>query len=680
MTSLENRDIQYIKGVGPRRAALFRKLGTGTVGDLLRLYPRAYEDWSHPVPIAQAPLDEVCCVKATVLTRASEHRIRKGMTLYKFRASDGESLLYVTLFNSKFTADKIHAGDEMLFYGKLTGSGKRREMSSPAMEPADGGERLRAIYPATEGLSSRVIETAVSHALALLGEHSDDPLPDSLRREYSLCHLRYALANIHRPESEEALAVARRRLVFEELFTLQLGLLRLKQHSRGQGAPQMPLDCSDEFFSLLPFSPTNAQRRCVREALRDMAAGCPMSRLLQGDVGSGKTVVAAALCHSAAKNGWQSALMAPTGILAVQHYRSISPLLERTGLTCALLTGSTKPSEKQKIRDGLASGTIDFVVGTHALLQDGVDFGRLGLVVTDEQHRFGVSQRSALAQKGRSVHMLVMSATPIPRTLALMIYGDLDVSVLDELPPGRQKIDTFAVRSDKRARVYSFVKRHLDEGRQAYIVCPLVEEGPEGLMAAEQYAAHLQKKEFAAYRVGLLHGRLKNAQKEQVMTDFSENRISLLIATTVIEVGVDVPNATVMVIENAERFGLSQLHQLRGRIGRGQYPSACVLISDAKNEEAIRRLKAMCRTQSGFELAEEDLKLRGPGDFFGQRQHGLPALKIADLSEDLQLLQSAQRAAVSVLRADPGLEAEEYHPLLGMVQRLFDRVGDGGLS
>ncbi|MCI8496823.1 MAG: ATP-dependent DNA helicase RecG [Clostridiales bacterium] len=680
MTSLENRDIQYIKGVGPRRADLFRRLGAGTVGALLRLYPRAYEDWSHPISISDAPLNEGCCVKATALTRASEHRIRKGMTLYKFRATDGESMLYVTLFNSKFAADKIHAGVEYLFYGKLTGSGRRREMSSPAIEPADGSERLRAVYPATEGLSSRIIETAVANALSLLGELADDPLPDPLRREYSLCHLRYALNNIHRPESEEALAVARRRLVFEELLTLQLGLLRLKQHTRGQGAPVLPRDCSDEFFSLLPFSPTGAQRRCVREALRDMAGRRPMSRLLQGDVGSGKTVVAAALCHSASKNGWQSALMAPTGILAVQHYHSIAPLLEKAGLTCALLTGATKASEKQRIRDGLISGEIDFVVGTHALLQDDVAFQRLGLVVTDEQHRFGVAQRSALAQKGQSVHMLVMSATPIPRTLALMIYGDLDVSILDELPPGRQKIDTFAVRSDKRARVFAFVKRHLEEGRQAYIVCPLVEEGPEGLMAAEQYAAKLMAKEFAGYRVGLLHGRLKNAQKEQVMLDFSENRISLLIATTVIEVGVDVPNATVMVVENAERFGLSQLHQLRGRIGRGQHPSTCVLISDAKNEEAVRRLKAMCRTQSGFELAEEDLKLRGPGDFFGRRQHGLPALKIADLSGDMALLHAAQKAAGEILSRDPLLQAPENRPLSELVDRLFAQIGDGGIS
>lgn len=673
-------DIRYVKGVGEKRAQLFGKLGAGSVGALLRLYPRSYEDWSRPYSIAQAPFNEVCCVKATVAAPVKEHRIRAGMVLYRTQATDGESLLQITLFNNRFAASALQEGEAYLFYGKITGTARKREMSAPEIRRASVGQGIHPVYPQTQGLSTKMIEMAVGQAFRGLGDSLADPLPTPLRQAYSLCHLRYALENVHFPESYEALAIARQRLIFEELLTLQLGLLRLRMGTVVKTSLVLRKDVTAAFFSLLPFSPTGAQRRAVEEAVRDMKSGKAMNRLLQGDVGSGKTAVAAALCYCAVKNGWQAAMMAPTEILAGQHYRSLSGLLAPAGVRVALLTGSTKAAEKRKIREALAAGEIGLLVGTHSLLQEEVRFSRLGLVVTDEQHRFGVEQRAVLAAKGEQVHMLVMSATPIPRTLALIIYGDLDISVLDELPPGRRQVQTLVMGTGKRERVYAFLKKEMDAGRQAYIVCPLVEEGDGGLTSAEQYAKTLAEGPFSAYSVGLLHGKLKPKQKEQVMARFQEGSLSLLVATTVIEVGVDVPNATVMVIENAERFGLSQLHQLRGRVGRGKEQSYCILISDARNEAAVRRLKAMRSTSDGFRIADEDLKLRGPGDFFGQRQHGLPELRIADMAEDVEVLRSAQAAARGILQLDPSLSAPEHEGLRGAVEALFDSVGERGLN
>ena len=673
-------DIRYVKGVGEKRAQLFGKLGAGSVGALLRLYPRSYEDWSRPYSIAQAPFNEVCCVKATVAAPVKEHRIRAGMVLYRTQATDGESLLQITLFNNRFAASALQEGEAYLFFGKITGTARKREMSAPEIRRASVGQGIHPVYPQTQGLSTKMIEMAVGQAFRGLGDSLADPLPTPLRQAYSLCHLRYALENVHFPESYEALAIARQRLIFEELLTLQLGLLRLRMGTVVKTSLVLRKDVTAAFFSLLPFSPTGAQRRAVEEAGRDMKSGKAMNRLLQGDVGSGKTAVAAALCYCAVKNGWQAAMMAPTEILAGQHYRSLSGLLAPAGVRVALLTGSTKAAEKRKIREALAAGEIGLLVGTHSLLQEEVRFSRLGLVVTDEQHRFGVEQRAVLAAKGEQVHMLVMSATPIPRTLALIIYGDLDISVLDELPPGRRQVQTLVMGTGKRERVYAFLKKEMDAGRQAYIVCPLVEEGDGGLTSAEQYAKTLKEGPFSAYSVGLLHGKLKPKQKEQVMAQFQEGSLSLLVATTVIEVGVDVPNATVMVIENAERFGLSQLHQLRGRVGRGKEQSYCILISDARNEAAVRRLKAMRSTSDGFRIADEDLKLRGPGDFFGQRQHGLPELRIADMAEDVEVLRSAQAAARGILQLDPSLSAPEHEGLRRAVEALFDSVGERGLN
>ena len=672
--------IRYLKGVGEKRAALFGRLSIHTVGDLLRHFPRAYEDWSQTVPIASAPAGENCCIRATALTDPQEHYIRKGMVLYKFTVSDGVSGMQVTLFNNKYAAARVRRGGEYLLFGAVTSGYNRYEMASPLIEEAGEGGRIRPIYPQTEGLNSRAIEKAVASALSAV-TLAEDPLPPGILKAYHLCTAAYAYRNIHFPENGEAREIARRRLVFEELLVLQLGLIRMKGRRREAGL-RVYRDVTEEFFRLLPFAPTGAQRRALADCLRDMADGHAMSRLIQGDVGSGKTAVAAGAAYTVIQNGGQAALMAPTEILAEQHARSLSELLAPAGVEVGLLTGSLSAAKKRSVREQLADGSLPLVVGTHALLSEGVAFRRLGLVITDEQHRFGVAQRARLADKGDEPHLLVMSATPIPRTLALIVYGDLDVSVLDELPPGRQPIATYAVDTAKRERVYGFIKKHLEEGRQAYIVCPLVEEGEEtgDLAAATAYIESLKHTVLADYPVGLLHGRMKGAEKEAVMTAFARGEIPLLVSTTVIEVGVDVPNATLMVVENADRFGLAQLHQLRGRVGRGRYASSCILISDAQNEEARHRLQVMCRTNDGFVIADEDLKQRGPGDFFGNRQHGLPQMHIADMMSDTRQLTQAREAAQRVLAADPDLTAPHHLPLAELVTELFGKVGSGGIS
>lgn len=676
------QSVRALKGVGDTRAALYAKLGITTVLDLLEHIPRTYEDWSHPVTAATSPAGEPCCIRGWVVNAPTENRIRKGMTLYKFRVSDGSHTIQVTLFNNRFAAAKIHRDDEILLYGTVVRSAGRFEMTSPLIESAARGQRIRPIYPQTEGLSSRMIEANVRQALEWAAK---DPPPetlpaDVLERE-GLCDRLTAWQHIHAPCRTEDIAQARRRLVFEELFVLQLGLVRLKSRSHQPNAAPVTADYTPAYTAALPFSLTGAQSRAIAACIRDMGGERPMSRLIQGDVGSGKTAVAAGVAYTAIRSGYQAAMMAPTEILAQQHAESLQKLLG-DGVRVGLLTGSVPAARRRPLEAAIAAGEVDFVVGTHALISDSVTFAKLGLVITDEQHRFGVAQRAQLAAKGNHPHLLVMSATPIPRTLALILYGDLDVSVLDELPPGRQPVETYAVSGAKRERAYGYVRRHLDEGRQGFIVCPLVEEGeePSSLQSAVQLFASLSEGPFAGYRLGLLHGRMKPAQKEQTMADFAAGKIQLLVSTTVIEVGVDVPNAVIMVIENADRFGLAQLHQLRGRVGRGQYQSTCILISDNGGEDTRRRLQVMCATGDGFKIADEDLKLRGPGDFFGNRQHGLPQLHMADLAEDMPMLQRAQTAARAVLNQDPELSAPEHAPLRAAVERLFARVGDEGLN
>lgn len=675
-------DIKYLKGVGERRAAMLSRLGVSDVNALVRLYPRVYEDWSRIKSINEAQIGEICCIKGIVGSPVRKNLIRKGLTLYKTEITDGSGIMGITIFNSRFAAEKLTEGDEFLFFGRVGGNLYRKEMNSPEIEPAEGADRIRPIYPQTHGLNSKMIEKLVRTALIECRDELVDPIPLWLREKYCLMNLPDSLWNIHFPKSPDYLEEARRRLIFEELLILQLGLEKMRSQTQKNAGAIIERDFSDEYFSHLPFSPTGAQRRAVKEAMRDMMSGKQMNRLLQGDVGSGKTAVAAALVYSAAKNSMQSALMAPTEVLAEQHYKTFLKLFEGCSINVELLTGSDTTAQKRRKKEALKAGEIDLLIGTHAIIQSDVEFKSLALVITDEQHRFGVEQRNALGEKGENPHLYVMSATPIPRTLALIIYGELDISILDELPPGRQKIETYAVTSELRQRAYNYVKKHLDAGRQGYIICPLVDEGESDteLASAVKYADELQRGDFRGYTVGLMHGKMRSSDKKKVMESFSKGKTQLLVSTTVIEVGVDVPNAVIMVIENAERFGLSQLHQLRGRIGRGQYKSTCILITDAKNDTAQRRMKVMETTTDGFKIADEDLRLRGPGEFFGSRQHGLPEMKIADMLKDRGTLEETQRAAKEIMARDPELSSPESTALKNEIQRLFDAVGSAGMN
>lgn len=658
--------------MGEKRGKLFAKIGAPTAGDLLRLYPRDYVDWSRFVPIPQTVMNEVNVIKAQVIAPPREQRVKGGMLLFKVGVTDGEGDMALTFFNNKYIPNLLTEGSVYYFRGKVTGSPGRREMLSPEFVREDKSSAIEPVYPQTEGLSSRIIESAVKTVLTMLPETMVDPIPDTFRQKYELCHLNFALNHIHFPADEEALKVAAFRLIFEELLVLQLGLKLLKNGVKNENQHIITADYTGDFAGLLPFSLTGAQKRAIQQCISDMKSDSPMNRLIQGDVGSGKTAVAAALCHTAGLCGIQSALMAPTEILAAQHFSSLKELLEPARINVALLTGSVTAKNRRPILEGLRNGSIQLVIGTHALISDGVAFKNLGLVITDEQHRFGVGQRTALAQKGDCPHLLVMSATPIPRTLALMIYGDLDVSVLDELPPGRQKIETYSITPDKRSRAFSYIQKHIDQGRQAYIICPLIDEGKnENDMASVNEYGVMLKNYFPEESVALLHGRMKPKEKDAVMSRFSSGETKILVSTTVVEVGVDVPNAVIMMIENADRYGLSQLHQLRGRVGRGKHKSTCILVTDARGEEAQARMKIMCSTSDGFKIADEDLRLRGPGDFFGSRQHGLPQLKIADMMKNMDVLMEAQEAAGSIFSADPLLNNPEHRGLKAEVRQLF---------
>ena len=666
-------DIRFLKGVGEKRAELLRKKGIDTVGALLRFYPRAYLDWQNITPISECHEGENVCVRAEITSPVKTANIRRGMTLYKFSAADDSGVIEVTLFNRKYLAENLREGRSYLFYGKLGYGITLRQMSSPEIMPAEY-MGIEPVYAASEGLSSKTIEKIMKNALVYT-DSMQDAIPDGIRKKNGLCDFKTALKSIHFPLERQALESAKRRLVFEELFVLQTGLLFLKRRRRALAGCTVKENLLDEFKKTLSFKLTGAQERVINECLTDMMSPRPMNRLVQGDVGSGKTAVAAALMYISAGNGFQSALMAPTELLAEQHFKTLCKITENSGIKCALLTGSLTKKQKDEVKAGLKSGEIKVAVGTHALLTDDVEFENLGLVVTDEQHRFGVGQRGRLSSKGNNPHTLVMSATPIPRTLGLIIYGDLDISIIDEYPAGRQKIATYCVDSSYNARVYNYIKKFIAEGRQAYIVCPLVDENEAlGIKSASEYYEELSENQFKGYTVGLLHGKMKPKDKESVMRRFAAGEIQLLISTTVIEVGIDVPNAALMVIENAERFGLSQLHQLRGRIGRGEYSSACILISDVKSGDTKRRLDVIKNNTDGFKIADEDLKLRGPGDFLGSRQHGLPDMKIADIFADRETLHSAGKEAEELLRRDPMLHDAENAGLRSEITELFRRL------
>lgn len=658
-------DIKYIKGVGEARAEGFRSLGVRTIGELLRFYPRAYEDWSKITPIAQCVIGENACIKGTVMFPVKNERVRGGMLIAKGTITDGDDVIAVTFFNNKYIDKMLKSGEEYLFYGKLTlGKFSAREMVSPMFVKSEKSVEIRPIYPQNKTITTKIVQSAVQNALNNIDE-IPDYLPNYILEKFKLVSLDTAIRNIHFPQNDTDLQNARDRLIFDELFILQLSLLTLKNdNSTVTTTNTIEKDYTDDFFSFLPFTLTNAQKRAVSEAVVDMQSGKQMNRLLQGDVGSGKTAVAASIIYTASKNGMQSALMAPTEVLATQHFETFEKLFSGSGIRCELLTGSTKAKEKKEIKERLANGEIDLIIGTHALIQDDVIFKKLGLVITDEQHRFGVKQRTGLCAKGDNPHVYVMSATPIPRTLGLILFGDLNVSILDELPPGRQKIETYAVNSGKRGGMFDYIRKHLDAGYQAYIVCPLVEESEmmQGVLSAEEYFKKAQLP-FKDYRLDLLHGKMTPKKKDEVMLKFKKGETQLLISTVVIEVGVDVPNAVIMVIENAERFGLSQLHQLRGRVGRGKAKSTCILVTDATSDEATARMKIMCETTDGFKIADEDLKLRGPGDFFGTRQHGLPKLRIADILTDTKILMQTQELAKEIMTFDGSFQKEEHRQI-----------------
>ena len=664
--------VQFAKGIGPKKAKLFEKLHIRTLRDALETYPRDYEDRTVLTRIADLGAEDKYAIRAVVGTEPKVSRIRKGLTLAKCTIFDESGSLPVTWFNAPYVVAQLRVGQEYVFYGRVQGWGRARQLVSPQAEKvapdADAPGRIVPVYPLTAGLHQSDLVRVTDAALAAVPGDWPDPLPAVLRAKYRLLDAADALAAIHRPQSTDEVAAARRRMVFEELFLLCCGLQQLKERRKADTGIVFSGAGLSDYLAALPFSPTGAQRRAIDEIAADCASGRPMNRLVQGDVGSGKTVVAAALCALAAQNGWQAAFMAPTEILASQHAETLAPLLDKLGISCTLLTGSMTAAQKRSALAAIETGAAQVVVGTHALIQQGVTFHRLGAVVADEQHRFGVAQRAALSAKGETPHVLVMSATPIPRTLALILYGDLDVSVLDEVPPGRSPVKTYAVGESMRKRITAFIDKQVEAGGQVYVVCPLVEEGETDLKSAEQHAKDLQAA-LPRRRIAVLHGRMKNADKEQVMHDFAAGQYDILVATTVIEVGVDVPNANLMVVEDADRFGLSQLHQLRGRVGRGARQSYCVFFGADKGQTARERLKILCRTGDGFEVARADLAQRGPGDFFGRRQHGLPALHVADLASDLALMQHAREEAEAILQHDPALDG--YPELRERVQRMF---------
>ena len=669
--------ITILRGVGPARAQLFHNLNIYTLEDLICHYPRGYEDRTRLVPICQLEVDRPACFQAVVMNTPRTAHIRKGLDLTRVQVADTTGRLNLTFFNSRYAEQNLHYGETYIFYGTVTGDYGGYGMTNPVFEsPSSQGvatRRILPIYPLIAGLNNAAIVRCVQQALAIC-DPPGEILPESIRQRYDILPAELAYTAIHQPKSMQEAEQARRRLIFEEFFVFSAGLSLLRaSRARKKSLPYENTDLT-AFYAALPFRLTGAQLRSIDEILRDMGRGTPMNRLVQGDVGSGKTMVAAAAAFCAARNGFQTAFMAPTEILAEQHYDTLRQLFSPMGISTALLTGSMTPKEKKQCRQAIAAGDAQVVIGTHALLTDATAFNRLGLVIADEQHRFGVEQRSSLAAKGTDPHLLVMSATPIPRTLAIILYGDLDVSILDELPPGRQNVDTFLVGESYRTRINAFIRKQVQEGHQCFVVCPAVDENEElGIKSAQVWAETLQKTVFPDLRVSLLHGQMKGSQKEQVMAAFARQEADVLVATTVIEVGVDIPNATLMVIEDADRFGLSQLHQLRGRVGRGRDKSYCILVSHNKNPETLQRLKALCATNDGFRIAQEDLRQRGPGDFFGSRQSGLPVFRVADMNVDLDTLRQAQAASAQWIDQWGDSDLPEARALRARISQLFQR-------
>lgn len=673
------QSVQFIKGVGPSRVKLLNILGIYTIEDLISYYPRTYEDRTKITKISELQDGQSAMIEAVTTSGASTARLRRNMTITKVIVEDDTGRALISWFNQDYVKTRIHAKEKYRFFGRVSKKSGITEFNSPVFDAENEQKntgKIVPVYPTTKGLNQTSIRQAIENALALVNEKLEESLPEYIVKQYNLMSLEDATKQIHFPSNMEKFTLARKRLAFEELLTFQLALLSLKTQYDNEirGIKYDENVKMSDVINTLPFRLTKAQLRVLEEIDRDMESEKPMNRLLQGDVGSGKTIVAMISAYKAVKSGYQVAVMAPTTILATQHLENFNKILSSFGIKSELLISSLTKKQKQIVLDKLKSGEIDIIIGTHALLQENVEFKKLGLVVTDEQHRFGVKQRSIIAGKGNNPDVLVMTATPIPRTLAIVVYGDLDISIIDELPPNRKKIDTLAVRENMTARIVEFIKKNVDEGRQAYIVCPFVEdnEDMENVKSIEKLAKTYKDDIFKDYKVEILHGKMKPKEKDQVMQDFKDNKISILISTTVIEVGVDVPNANIMVIENAERFGLAQLHQLRGRVGRGEYKSYCILKYNGNSDLIRQRMETMTATDDGFKIAEKDLELRGSGEFFGTRQHGLPEFKIANIfdAEDIKILKLVQELAIKIEAEDSKLENEKNKKLKKMVTKI----------
>ncbi len=683
---LLNDSVTEIKGIGAKKAQTLNNLGIFTVNDLIEHFPRDYEDRSRVKDIADLTENEENTFFALVSAVPENVHIRK-MTVTKVKLSDSTGSVNAVWYNQPFIKNALKKDEEYIFTGVYKRRGYQREVSSPEFEKAGtgreilGGGRIVPVYPLTSGISQKVLRSLIKTTLDVVKTQLPEFLPLEIRKKYMLCERNFAISNIHFPESDESFFIARKRLVFEELFVLQTALFILKGTvKRSGGIVFKTKGIVEESEKALGFGFTNAQKKVIKEICSDVSEGIPMNRLIQGDVGSGKTAVAMTAALMAVKSGYQAALMAPTEVLASQHYESFKEFFDKFGIKVCLLKGSLKKKEKEAVKELISTGEAKVIIGTHAIIQEDVEFKKLGLVITDEQHRFGVKQRNILSEKGINAHVMVMTATPIPRTLALILYGDLDVSVIDELPPGRQHIDTFAVNSSYHQRAYGFVRKEVENGRQAYMVCPMIEENDAiEAKSVMEMIDEVSEKDFKGLSVAVLHGKMKADEKERIMKDFAENKIQILISTTVIEVGINVPNATIMLIENAERFGLSQLHQLRGRVGRGKYQSYCILVTDSKSEVTKERMKVMKKTNDGFEISETDLKLRGPGEFFGTRQHGVPQLKIANLYKDADILSQAQAAAKELNQTENWQENPKYEQLKERIDTLFGSDGRIGI-
>lgn len=677
MVDLE-KDVKYIKGVGPNRVKLLNKLGIFTLKDLITYYPRTYEDRSKPKNIIECINGEEALIEAYATGRVSDVRLR-GKTMQKLVIRDETGVATAVWFNQSYLKNKFEIGRKYTFYGKINNNFGRITITSPVFDEEGRNfntGKIIPIYPLTFNLSQNTIRKIIENAIKEIDGKLEETLPEYILKEYKLEGINQATKEIHFPKEFKDFNNARNRLVFEELLTMQLALLELKNSymSEEKGIKFSKDAHMSDIINKLPFKLTNAQRRVLEEIDNDMESDKPMNRLLQGDVGSGKTVIAMCSAYKAVKCGYQATIMAPTAILATQHLESFKNIFDELNIKCELLISAMTKKKKTELLERLSKGEIDILIGTHALLQENVEFKNLGLVVTDEQHRFGVKQRTTIVEKGQNPDVLVMTATPIPRTLALILYGDLDISIIDELPPNRKKIDTFAVTKGMEERINNFIKLQLKEGRQAYIVCPLVEENEElDLKSVEKLYEKCKTETFPEYKVEYIHGKMKAKDKDDIMMRFKNKEIDILISTTVIEVGVDVPNANIMVIEDAQRFGLAQLHQLRGRVGRGEYKSYCILKYEGKGETVRKRMKVMCDTNDGFIISEKDLELRGSGDFFGTMQHGLPEFKIANLFEDMNILKVAQETAIKIINRDPRLQQEENIKLKELVKDKFTK-------